>query len=127
MRIEDKIENLTESLKEYADIKIVSIKLSLVEKLSLLARDILSTLIIFLLTTAALIFALLATLILIAQYIGFLYGSLVICATLASIALIVCMFRKRLFTNIFVARFSKIFFNDDTSNEKDGLFKYKQH
>lgn len=127
MRIEDKIENLTESLKEYVNYKIVSVKLSLVEKLSLLARDILSTLIIFFLTTTALIFALIATLILIAQHIGFLYGSLAICATLAGIALIVCLFRKRLFTNIFVARFSKIFFNDDASNEKDELFKYKQH
>lgn len=127
MKIEEKIENLTVNLKEYANYKIVSVKLSLVEKLSLLARDILSTLIIFVLITVALIFALTATMILISQYIGFLYGSLVICATLAGTAFIVYMIRKRLFTNMFVARFSKIFFNDDTNDEKDELFKYKQH
>ena len=118
MRIEENFKNLTDSLKEYTNIKAVSIKLSLVEKLSLLARDILSTIIIFFLATAALIFALSATMIFIARYIGFLYASLLICAILACAAIVVYLFRKQLFTNIFIARLSRIIFNDDTKNEK---------
>ena len=126
MRIEEIFENLTDNLKEYANNKAVSIKLSLVEKLSLLARDILSTIIIFFLATAALIFALLATMIFIAKYIGFLYASLLICAILTSGAIVIYLFRKQLFTNIFIARFSRIFFNNNTNNEKEKLFKNKQ-
>ena len=126
MRIEEIFKNLTDNLKEYANIKAVSIKLSLVEKLSLLARDILSTIIIFFLATAALIFALLATMIFIAKYIGILYASLLICAILTSGAIVIYLFRKQLFTNIFIARFSRIFFNNNTNNEKEKLFKNKQ-
>lgn len=127
MGIEDNLKNLTDSLKEYVNVKAISIKLSLVEKLALLARDILSTLIILFLTTAALIFALMATLILVARFIGLLYSSLVICATLASIAIIVYQLRKRLFVNMFVARFSKIFFDNERNNENEKLFNDKQH
>ena len=127
MRIEEKFDNLTDTLKEYANIKAVSIKLSLVEKLSLLARDIFSTLIIFLLTAAAIIFASIAIMILIARQIGFMYGSLLVCAILTSAAVTVYIFRKRLFINMFIARFSRIFFDKDTNNKKDGLRKNKQH
>lgn len=127
MRIEEIFDNLTDTLKEYANIKAVSIKISLVEKLSLLARDIFSTLIIFLLTAAALIFASMAIMILIARQIGFLYGSLLVCAILTSVAITIYIFRKRLFINMFIARFSRIFFDEDTNNEKDELLKNKQH
>ena len=128
MRIEEFFDNLTDNLKEYANIKIVSIKLSLVEKLSLLARDILSTLVIFFLTAAALLFALMATMILIARHIGFLYSSLLICAILGTVAFTVYLFRKKLFINMFIALFSKMFFNNDTAgNEKNELFQDKQH
>ena len=119
MRIEDIFENLTDSLKEYANIKAVSIKLSLVEKLSLLARDILSTLIILFLTTVAIIFAFLAAMIFVARYIGFVYGSLLICAILASIAVVIYLLKERIFTNIFVAVFSRLLFEKDTNDEKE--------
>ena len=119
MRIEEIFENLTNSLKEYANIKAVSIKLSLVEKLSLLARDILSTLIIIFIATIALIFALLATMIFIARYTGLLYASLLICTILTSAAVTVYIFRKRLFINMFIAHFCRIFFEDETNNEKE--------
>ena len=117
MRIEEFFDNLTDDLKEYAGIRFVSIKMSLVEKLSLLSRDILSTLVIFFLIATALFFALLAIVILISRHIGLLYSSLLVCAILVTFALVVYLFRKKLFTNIFVAFFGKIFFNNDTDNK----------
>ena len=117
MRIEEFLDNLTDNLKEYADIKFVSIKISLVEKLSLLSRDILSIIVIFFFIATALFFALLAIVILISRYIGLLYSLLLVCTILLTFALAVYLFRKKLFTNIFVILFGKMFFSNDTNNK----------
>ena len=125
MRIEEFFDNLTDDLKEYADLKIVSIKISFVEKFSLLSRDILSIIIVIFLIATALLFALLAIMILISRYIGLLYSSLLVCTILVTFALAVYLFRKKLFTNIFVTLFSKMFFNNDTSNKNKVYFNVK--
>ncbi len=117
MRIEDDFNNLTNSVKEYANLRMDAIKLLLVENLSLFLSSLLSAFMIFFFFGASLFFALLATMIMIARCIGFFYASLVICVALAIIAFIIYLFRKRLFANFFVARFSKAFFDDSVNNE----------
>ena len=118
MGIEDNFDKLIESIKEYAELKRDAIKLLCVENLSLVSSGILSFLIVILLCMTALFFAFMALIILIAKYIGFMYGSLAIGIALAIVASVVYILRKKLFANVFISRYSKIFFEDDSYNEK---------
>ena len=119
MRARDYFDKVTNSLREYARIKSEEIKLRCVESLSLVASDILSMLIVVLLSALALIFVIFAILILIAQYIGIFYSLLVVGGVLALMAFVVFLFRKELFANLFVGRFCKMFFNNVAPDEKE--------
>lgn len=127
MEIKNNFDNITDNVKEYVNLKSDSIKLTLAENLALFSSDILSGIIVFFFSITSLFFALLAIMILAARYIGFFYSSLIVCLILATIGFIIYLSRKHLFANIFVARFCKMFFNNNTNDEKSGLFKNKNH
>lgn len=119
MRARDNFDKVTNSLREYARIKRDDIRLQCVEGLSLVATNILSMLVVVLLSAIALIFVIIAFMILVAQYIGIFYSLLVVGGVLVLMAIVVYLFRKELFANLFVERFSKIFFNEVATDEKE--------
>lgn len=127
MEIGDFLDNITRSFKEFADLKSDAVKLMLVENISLLSSDMLSGVVVFIILTAAFFIALVAVIILLAHYIGFLYGTLVVCTILIFTALIVYLLRRRLFANIFVPRFSKMFFSDESDKKEPELFENKEY
>ena len=127
MGIGENFDKFTDSVKKYLNLKSDDVKLLLVENLSLLSSDVLSVVIALFFLSTAIFFALLAILILLSQYIGFILSSFVICTSLASIALVVYLFRRLIFANIFVARFCKMLFTNNTNDEKSELFENKDN
>ncbi len=119
MRAGDNFDKVTDSFKEYVRLKIEDIKLQSVESLSIIASDVLCALIVVLLSVIALLFVIFAIMILVTQFIGIFYGSLVVGGTVALIACVVYLFRKELFVNVFVGKLSKMFFNEVASDEKN--------
>lgn len=118
MEIKQNFDNLTDDIKEYIALKSDSVKLQIVENLSLVSSDIFSYLIFFSFIFVSFLFLLFALMLFIAQYLGLLYSSLVIGVFLAIIALVIFVNRKYIFGDMFVNRFCKMFFSDNVVNNE---------
>ena len=106
-----KLEELASSAKEYADLKIDSLKLKMVENLSVLFSKVLYALILFFLLGIAVAFLASAF----SSYIGKLLdsataGQLITAAIFIFISIILYMRRRKLFTNSMVSMFMQMFF-----------------
>ena len=114
----EKFENLLHDVRKYAELKIDSIKLQAVENISQLSSDIFSIAIIFFLLFISTQFLFTALMLVIAQYIGLLLAAFSVGVATLLLALYVYYKRKALFRNVFVSRFCKIFFNQNSTHDE---------
>lgn len=119
MSIKENVKNITDDTQEYIHKYILSLKLELLERVSLLASDILSHLLFFIILLFALLFASLALMFTIAYYVGYVASAIAIFFLLLLSAIVVYHFRKQLFVDVAVARLSQIFFSNDDDSETE--------
>ena len=105
-------DTLTDDIKEYVALKSDSLKLQMVEGLSLFSSDILSHLLLMLLVSMALLFFLFALMIFFSIYVGPILGSLAVSVLLLIAGAILYMNRRRLFTDMFVKCYCRRIFSD---------------
>ena len=109
-------DNLTESLRELASAKLDSVKLYAVESLALLSGEMVTALLLVLLLAGAAMFFLLALLVALSAVVGLLYACLIVGGLLLLVAGFVVLRGRRLFADMFVARFCKLFFSSYDNN-----------
>ncbi|MBR2301036.1 MAG: phage holin family protein [Bacteroidaceae bacterium] len=119
MSVKENVRNITEDTQEYLHSYILSLKLELLERVSLLASDILSHLLFFIILLFAVLFASLALMFALACYVGYVASAIIIFSLLLFSAIVVCYFRKQLFVDVAVARLSQIFFSDNNDSETE--------
>ncbi len=120
MEIKHNFDRLSHEAYEFLNLKIEEVKLSFVERLSLLFADALSWLaiIIFLLLSSLCLLAAIVAVLSIS--IGLLPALFIVASLLLLAALLFYVTRGNLFVNIMVARFYKMFFNEnEQSDEKE--------
>lgn len=105
-------DTLTDDIKEYVALKSDSLKLQMVEGLSLFSSDILSHLLLMLLISMALLFFLFALMIFFSLYVGPILGSLAVSVLLLIAGAILYMNRRRLFADMFVKCYCRRIFSD---------------
>ena len=110
-------DNLTESLRELASAKLDSVKLYAVESLALLSGEMVTALLLVLLLAGAAMFFLLALLVALSAVVGLLYACLIVGGLLLLVAGFVVLRGRRLFADMFVGRFCKLFFSSYDNNE----------
>lgn len=117
MSIKGNFKTLYNDADEYVKRSIDSYKLLLVESLSLLYGDVACGFVLFMLLFLAFVFMLVAMVILIMPVVGLTVALFVAMALLVSVAVIVYLFKIKLFVNGAVKRICRILFADD--NEKE--------
>ncbi len=100
--------------QDFLNLKIDEIKLSCVESLSLLFADVVSWLLVSLCLLLAFICLLVAGVVALSAVTGLVLSLVIAAAVLLVVMLLLYMLRRRLFTNIAVGRFCKMFFKEDT-------------
>lgn len=113
MKIKENFDSLSGDAREFLNLKIEEIKLSVVERLSLFFADALSWLavIIFLLLSSLCFLA--AVVAWISVFTGLLPALFLVAFLLLAVACIFYLLRGSIFANVMVARFYKMFFSDD--------------
>lgn len=117
MSIKGNFKTLYNDADEYVKRSIDSYKLLLVESLSLLYGDVACGFVLFMLLFLAFVFMLVAMVILIMPFVGLTVALFVAMALLVSVAVIVYLFKIKLFVNGAVKRICRILFAND--NEKE--------
>ncbi len=112
MSVKQNFDRLSREVQETLNIEMDGIKLSLVESLSLFFADILSWLLVAVFSLLSLLGFLAAAVVAIAAVMGYALSFVVVAFLLLSVALLLYMLRGRLFTDMAVARFCRMFFRD---------------
>lgn len=118
MEIQKNFDRLSRDAREFLNLKVEEIKLSLVERLSLFFADALSWLaiIIFLLLSSMCFLVVIVALL--SMYIGLVPALLLVAFLLLASAVVLYLMREHLFANVMVARFYRMFFSEnDDENE----------
>ena len=105
-------DTLADDIKEYVALKGDSMKLKMVEGLSLFSSGILSHLFLFLLVSMALLFFLIALMIFLSLYVGPIFGCLAVTLLLLAIGMVLYINRKRMFVDMFVRSYCRMMFHD---------------
>lgn len=120
MEIKHNFDRLSHEAYEFLNLKIEEIKLSFVERLSLLFADALSWLVVIILLLLSSMCLLAAFVAVLSISMGILPALLIVALLLLFAASLFYVARGNLFVNIMVARFYKIFFNkNEQSDEKE--------
>ena len=117
MGIKENFETLYNDADEYVKRSIDGYKLHFVETLSLLYGDAACSFVLFMLLFLAFLFALVAAVVLVAPVTGLVTALLLAVALLFLFAIMVYVFRVRLFVDRAVRRFCRMLF--DAKNEKE--------
>lgn len=117
MGVKENLNTLYSDTHEYAERSIDNCKLTLVKYLSLLFGDMACYFVVFMLLFLALIFMLVAMVVLLAPVTGFFIALAMAVVLLAAIALGVFLFRERLFVNIAVKRLCRMLFENECEDE----------
>lgn len=120
MEIKNNFDNLNRELKEYANLKSISLRLHLVELLSEASSAVFSHLIVGVLLSLSLLFLLLALMLVFSHFLGLIYSLLVVGMIPALVAFFIYLGRNSLFADMFVVHFSKMFFSNNHRNEVSG-------
>lgn len=118
MEIKENFEKMAEALLQYVDLKSDDVKLNVVEKLSFLCNDIISYVAVSVFAVLSFLFVLVAIVAFLSPCIGLLCSSLVVAALLAVAALLLYAMRRRLFVNIMVKCFCRIFFTKNSDDNE---------
>lgn len=118
MDIKENFDKLSDATQQYIDMRVDSAKLHIVEKLSIMCNEVLSYVVVSLLVVMALFFMLIAAVAFLAPIIGFVYSVLSVAGLLVIIAIVLFFMRKKLFLNVMVKCFCRMFF-DDKTNENE--------
>ena len=110
---------LSEGVREFVGVKFDSLKLYAIEWLALLLGEVVSTFAAALLLSGAVMFFLLALLVVLADVVGFLFSCLIVGGVLFLLAFAICFFGRRLLADVFVGRFCRIIFSIDGGNEEE--------
>lgn len=116
MSLRADIGNLSKDALEYLKRSVTGFKLHLVEHLSLLFGDIVCGFVLFLLLFVAYIALLVAVAIFLFPLLGVPLSIIVVALLLVVTAIVVFMFRERLFVDGLVRHFAKIFFEEGDEN-----------
>ena len=106
-------DSLADDVKEYVALKSDSLKLQMVESLSLFSSDILSHLLLLILISMALLFFLIAMMLVLSLYFGPVFGCLVVALLLLVAAIVLYANRKRMFADMFVRSYCRRFFSNE--------------
>lgn len=117
MEIKNNFDNLNRELKEYANLKSISLRLHLVELLSEASSAVFSHLIVGVLLSLSLLFLLLALMLVFSHFLGLIYSLLVVGMIPALVAFFIYLGRNSLFADMFVVHFCKMFFSNNHRNE----------
>lgn len=118
MGIKKNIETLTDDASEYISAYIDVLKLRLLERLSLLLSDLLSSLVFFHLLFVAAIFVAVALLLALAPLTGYICGALIIASLLLLVSIVLSLFGRRIFVNSIIVRMSRILFSKDNYDDE---------
>ena len=105
MEIKNNFDNLNRELKEYANLKSISLRLHF------------SHLIVGVLLSLSLLFLLLALMLVFSHFLGLIYSLLVVGMIPALVAFFIYLGRNSLFADMFVVHFCKMFFSNNHRNE----------
>lgn len=112
MGVKENFDNLSRDAQQFLDLKIEEVKLSLVERLSLLFADALAWLVFSAFLLLALLCLLVAVVILLSAFIGLLPSLFVVALLLLVVAWLLYAMRGSLFGDMMVARLYKLFFDE---------------
>lgn len=118
MEIKKNFDRLSREARELLDLKIEEIKLSFVERLSLLFADTLSWLAVIMFLLLSLLCMLAAFVVVISLYVGLLPALFIATALLLVVAWLFYAARGTLFRNVMVARFYRMFFNENEQSDE---------
>lgn len=110
MNVKQNFDRLSGETREYIDMRLDAARLYIVEILSVFFSDLISRVVFFTFLFISFIFLLLALFYIMSPIVGAVWSSLIICGVLLLLSAILYIFRKRLFTNLMVARLCKMFF-----------------
>ena len=113
-------ETLADDVKEYVALKSNSLKLQMVESLSLFSNDILSHLLLLLLIFMALLFFLIAVMLFFSLYVGPIFACLAVAALLLTAGVILYMNRRSMFVDMFVRCYCRRIFSDAGNISDEG-------
>ena len=119
MEIKENFDSLSRDAREFIDLKIEEVKLSLVERLSLLFADALSWLLVMVLLALALLCLMAAFVAVLTYFVGLLLALLVTAVILLVAAYLLYTVRGNLFGNRMVARLYKVFFYENQKCDED--------
>lgn len=120
MEIKENFDRLSGDVREYLNLKIEELKLSIVERLSLFFADALSWLVVIIFLLLSSLCFLVALVVMLSIFMGLLPALFLMAFLLLAVAWIFYLLRGNIFANIMVARFYKMFFDDnDKNNEED--------
>lgn len=117
MSIKENFETLYNDADEYVKRSIDSYRLFVIDSLSLLYGDVACGFVVFMLLFLAFIFMLVAMVVFLAPVTGFAVALLLAVLLLALMALLVYVFKMRLFVNRAVRRFCRILFAKEDEKE----------
>lgn len=118
MDIKENFEKMTEAVRQYIDLKTDDVKLNVVEKLALLCSDIISYAVVSAFAVLSFLFVLVAVVAFMTPFIGLLCSASVVALLLAVAAVSLYAMRRRLFVNVMVKRFCRIFFNKNSVDDE---------
>ena len=119
MKIKENFDRLSGDAHEYLNFKIEELKLSIVERLSLFFADALSWLAVIIFLLLSSLCFLVALVKMLSIFMGLLPALLLVAFSLLAVAWIFYLLRGNIFVNIMVARFYKMFFNDNDRNNEE--------
>ncbi|MBQ8270415.1 MAG: hypothetical protein IJZ22_04310 [Bacteroidaceae bacterium] len=112
MNLKKDFDTLLRDAQKSLNVEIDGAKLSLVEGLSLFFTDVFSGLLVAAFSLLALLAILAAAVVAAASVVGYVFSLLIVASLLLVAALLLHLLRSRLFANMLVARFCRMFFKD---------------
>lgn len=117
MELKQNFDRLVRDAREYLGLKTDELRLLLVDNLSVFMSDLLSWLAIFAIVQIALVCLLAVVIIAIASVAGYMWAFAVVAFVLLAVAGVFYLLRDRLFADIAVERFCRMFFPADDADE----------
>lgn len=117
MEIGKNLQDISNDAREYIKRSIDGYRLQFAENMSTLMGEVACRSVMFMLLFIAFLFMLVALVLVLALYIGHVLASLVAALFLTAVSILLYLFRERLFTDWFVKRIMKTFFEDCEEKE----------
>ncbi|MBQ6693409.1 MAG: hypothetical protein IJN24_00860 [Bacteroidaceae bacterium] len=118
MEFKENFDKLTNFTQQYIDLKVDDVKLHVIENLSVLCGDLLSFVVVSVFAVLSLFFLIVAGIICLVPLVGLLWSVIIAVALLAVVSSVLYFARRKIFANVMVGRFCRMFFpKDDMKDE----------